>query len=209
MADKERIMLLEGQLAELSDRMAEYERERMLRDVAEEDVIQAKAYEMALKMAREMAEAEREKVRDEVRDEMREEVLEAVRSKESRVDEKLNEIDNRLRNVELREELLRQKEDRLSAAAKKLSSDKEEFDKKKSAIYTSLQSSFDKTLSEYREKMEGMVADMCSQLSEINGGLTATKHKPDRCGRGGRHRSLFCRCNQMNQSFPMNSGRHR
>lgn len=163
MADKERIMLLEGQLAELSDRMAEYERERMLRDVAEEDVIQAKAYELALKMAREMAEAEREKA------------LEAVRSKESRVDEKLNEIDIRLRNVELREELLRQKEDRLSAAAKKLSSDKEEFDKKKSAIYTRLQSSFDKTLSEYREKMEGMVADMRSQLSEINGGLTATK----------------------------------
>lgn len=45
--------------------MAEYERERMLRDVAEEDVIQAKAYEMALKMAREMAEAEREKMRKE------------------------------------------------------------------------------------------------------------------------------------------------
>ncbi|MGN1211569.1 MAG: hypothetical protein ACI4TM_07770, partial [Candidatus Cryptobacteroides sp.] len=161
MAYKERIMLLEGQLAEMSDRMAEYERERMLREVAEEDVIQAKAYELALKMAREMADAEREKA------------LEAVRSKESRVDEKLNEIDNRLHNVELREELLRQKEDRLSAAAKKLSSDKEEFDKKKSAIYTSLQSSFDKTLSEYREKMEGMVADMRSQLSEINGGLTA------------------------------------
>ena len=45
MADKERIMSLEGQNAELCDRIAELEREKMRREVAEEDLLQRKAYE--------------------------------------------------------------------------------------------------------------------------------------------------------------------
>lgn len=40
MADKERILSLEGQVAELSDRLAEYEHAEMLRRVSEEDASQ-------------------------------------------------------------------------------------------------------------------------------------------------------------------------
>ena len=41
MADKERILSLEGQVADLSDRLAEYEQAEMLRRVSEDEVIKA------------------------------------------------------------------------------------------------------------------------------------------------------------------------
>lgn len=49
MEDKERILSLEGQVAELSDRLAEYEHAEMLRRVSEDEVMLRKVDEIAAK----------------------------------------------------------------------------------------------------------------------------------------------------------------
>ena len=62
MEDKERILSLEGQVAELADRVAEYEHAEMLRRVSEDEVMQRKVDEMTAMRLKEALVAERERI---------------------------------------------------------------------------------------------------------------------------------------------------
>lgn len=120
MADKERIMSLEGQNAELCDRIAELEREKMLREIAEEELLQRKAYELAMKMAKDMLEKERAAIREE----------ESARAKdeaESLLKEKLDAVDRRSKALDYDEK-------RICEEAEKLAHDKLAFEQSKVSL---------------------------------------------------------------------------
>lgn len=151
MADKERIMLLEEQLAEMSDRMAEYERERMLRDVAEEYVIQAKAYEIALKMAREMAEAEREKMRKEAEKRVEREVSE-------RLQEKKDELKRQAEAIEYDRKILSEESVQL---ARKI----QEFETAKSALKANIDARIKESEEKRRVEYEYRLAQARKEIS--------------------------------------------
>ena len=123
MADKERIMSLEGQNAELCDRIAELEHEKMIREVAEEELLQRKAYELAMKLAKDMLEKERAAIREE----------ESVRAKdeaESLLKEKLDDVERRSRALDYDEK-------RISEEAEKLAKEKLLFEQGKDNLRAS------------------------------------------------------------------------
>lgn len=134
MADKERIMSLEGQNAELCDRIAELEREKMLREVAEEELIRSKAYELAMKMTKDMLEKERSAIREE----------ESARAK----DEAKSLLKEKLDDVERRSKALDYDAKRISEKAEKLAHDKLAFEQSKE----NLRESFAARMKETDEK---------------------------------------------------------
>lgn len=134
MADKERIMSLEGQNAELCDRIAELEREKMLREVAEEELIRSKAYELAMKMTKDMLEKERSAIREE----------ESARAK----DEAESLLKEKLDDVERRSKALDYDAKRISEEAEKLAHDKLAFEQSKE----NLRESFAARMKETDEK---------------------------------------------------------
>lgn len=123
MADKERIMSLEGQNAELCDRIAELEREKMLREVAEEGLLQSKAYELAMKMAKDMLEKERSAIREE-------ESARADSEAEARLKERNEALDRRSKALDYDEK-------RISEEAEKLAHDKLVFEQSKDRLHES------------------------------------------------------------------------
>ena len=64
---RERILSLEGQAAELSDRVAEYEQAEMLRKVSEADIIQRSAEDITSRSSDEDMESYKARLREELR----------------------------------------------------------------------------------------------------------------------------------------------
>lgn len=126
MSDKERIMSLEGQNAELCDRIAELEREKMLHDLAGEDLIQAKAYELAMQLAKEMVVKERSIIREE-------ESERANREAESRLRDRNDDLNRKM-------QALSYDEQRICEEAEKLAHDKLAFEQSKVTLHESFAS---------------------------------------------------------------------
>ena len=148
MLDKERIMSLEGQNAELCDRIAELEHEQMLREVAEEDLLQSKAYELAMKLAKEMLEKERSAIREE----------ESARAKyeaESLLKEKLDDVERRSKALDYDEK-------RICEEADKLAQEKLLFEQSKDNLRTS----FSARMKETDEKRRAEFALKLAQAKE-------------------------------------------
>lgn len=148
MADKERIMSLEGQNAELCDRIAELEHDRMLREVAEEDLVQAKAYELAMKMAKDILEKERAAIREE-------ESARADHEAEARLKERNEALDRRSKALDYDEK-------RISEEAEKLAHDKLAFEQSKD----SLRESFSARMKETDERRRAEFALKLAQAKD-------------------------------------------
>ena len=134
MEDKERILSLEGQLAELADRVAEYEHAEMLRRVSEDEVMQRKVDEMTAMRLKEALVAERERIREEER-------AKAEADAKKRVEDKEKEI-------ELKSQGLRLKSESVDAALKRLAADRARFDEEKSELIKGVEVKYEKLLEE-------------------------------------------------------------
>ena len=134
MEDKERILSLEGQVAELADRVAEYEHAEMLRRVSEDDVMQRKVEELAAKWLKETLSAERERIREEER-----------MKAEADVKKK---FEDREKEIELKSQGLRLKSDNVDVALKRLAADKARFDEEKSELIKGIEVKYEKLLEE-------------------------------------------------------------
>ena len=146
---RERILSLEGQAAELSDRVAEYEQAEMLRKVSEGDIIQRSAEDMASKSSDEDMESYKARLREELR-------IEAEANAEKKYEAERRKLEDERRELaEEREEIvdvksslkleahgLRLKTDAVNAAVKKLAADKTQFDEQKSELIKGVEAKY-------------------------------------------------------------------
>lgn len=110
-------MSLECWAAELSDRVAVYEQAEMLRKVSEDDIIQRSTEDMTFKRSDEGMELYKERLREELR-------IEAEANAEKKFKAERESIEDRERQVALKEQGLQLKTDAVNAAVKKLAADK-------------------------------------------------------------------------------------
>ena len=134
MEDKERILSLEGQVAELADRVAEYEHAEMLRRVSEDEVMQRKVDEMTAMRLKEALVAERERIREEER-------VKAETDAKKKFEDKEKEI-------EFKSQGLRLKSESVDAALKRLAADRARFDEEKSELIKGVEVKYEKLLEE-------------------------------------------------------------
>ena len=127
-------MVVYGQVAELSDRLAEYEQAEMLRRVSEDEVMLRKVDEIAAKRLAETLAAERERIREEER-------AKAEADAKKRFEDKEKEI-------ELKSQGLRLKSDNVDAALKRLAADKAKFDEERSELVKGIEVKYEKLLEE-------------------------------------------------------------
>ena len=144
MEDKERILSLEGQVAELADRVAEYEHAEMLRRVSEEDVMRRKVEGMTAMRLKEALVAERERIREEER-------VKAETDAKKKFEDKEKEI-------EFKSQGLRLKSESVDAALKRLAADRARFDEEKSELIKGVEVKYEKLLEErdlmFRRKID-------------------------------------------------------
>lgn len=154
MADKERIMSLEGQNAELCDRIAELEHEKMLREVAEEELLQSKAYELAMKLAKDMLEKERATIREE-------ESARADFEAEARLKERHEALDRRSKALDYDEK-------RICEEAEKLAHDKLSFEQSKASLRESfaarMQETDERRRAEFALKLAQAKDETCKEI---------------------------------------------
>lgn len=135
-------MSLEGQAAELSDRVAAYEQAEMLRKVSEGDIIQKSAEEMASRRSDEDMESYKARLREELR-------IEAEANAQRKFGAARRSIEDRERRVELKEQGLQLKTDAVNAAVKRLATDKTRFDEQKSELIKGVEAKYAKILEEH------------------------------------------------------------
>lgn len=123
MSYQKQIMELQGRVGELMDQVSELEHERMLREVQEQEMMEAKVREMALRMAREMTEAAQAEM----------------------MKEKEESLSARERDLEIREAGLRMKEDKVEAAVQKLQADKTSFDETKAELIRGIERKYEES----------------------------------------------------------------
>lgn len=174
---RERILSLEGQAAELSDRVAEYEQAEMLRKVSEDDIIQRSAEDRASKSSDGDMELYKARLREELRIEAEanaEKKYEAERRKledeRRELAEERKEIVDVKCSLKLEAHGLQLKTDAVNAAVKKLAADKAQFDEQKSDIIKGVEAKYEKILEErdlmFQQKVEAVRNSLNAQMVE-------------------------------------------
>ena len=160
---RERILSLEGQAAELSDRVAAYEQAEMLRKVSEDDIIQGSAEDRASKRSDEDMESYKERLREELR-------IEAEANAERKFEAARRSIEDREKRVELKEQGLQLKTDSVNAAVERLAADKARFDEQKSELIKGVEAKYAKILEErdlmFRRRVEEVRNSLNAQMME-------------------------------------------
>ena len=150
LADKEKIMSLEGQVAELSDRVAEYEQAEMLRRVSEDEAAHREAEEMTAMRLEEALSAERERIREEER----------IKA-ESAAKRK---FEDREKEIELKSQDLQLKSDGVDAALKRLAADKARFEVEKSELIKGVEVKYEKLLEEREQMFQRKIDEIRTSL---------------------------------------------
>lgn len=174
---RERILSLEGQAAELSDRVAEYEQAEMLRKVSEDDIIQRSAEDRASKSSDGDMELYKARLREELRIEAEANAEKKYEAERRKLEDERRELaEERKEIVDVKSSLkleahgLQLKTDAVNAAVKKLAADKAQFDEQKSDIIKGVEAKYEKILEErdlmFQQKVEAVRNSLNAQMVE-------------------------------------------
>lgn len=174
---RERILSLEGQSAELSDRVAEYEQAEMLRKVSEDDIIQRSAEDRASKSSDGDMELYKARLREELRIEAEANAEKKYEAERRKLEDERRELaEERKEIVDVKSSLkleahgLQLKTDAVNAAVKKLAADKAQFDEQKSDIIKGVEAKYEKILEErdlmFQQKVEAVRNSLNAQMVE-------------------------------------------
>lgn len=174
---RERILSLEGQAAELSDRVAEYEQAEMLRKVSEDDIIQRSAEDRASKSSDGDMELYKARLREELRIEAEANADKKYEAERRKLEDERRELaEERKEIVDVKSSLkleahgLQLKTDAVNAAVKKLAADKAQFDEQKSDIIKGVEAKYEKILEErdlmFQQKVEAVRNSLNAQMVE-------------------------------------------
>lgn len=177
--ERERILSLEGQAAELSDRVAAYEQAEMLRKVSEDDIIQGSAEDRASKCYDEDIESYKARLREAFRIKAEananaEKKYEAERRKleaeKRELEEEKREVADEKSSLKLEAHGLQLKTDSVNAAVKRLAADKTRFDEQKSELIKGVEAKYAKILEErdlmFRRRVEEVRNSLNAQMVE-------------------------------------------
>lgn len=174
---RERILSLEGQAAELSDRVAEYEQAEMLRKVSEDDIIQRSAEDRASKSSDGDMELYKARLREELRIEAEANAEKKYEAERRKLEDERRELaEERKEIVDVKSSLKLEahgqqlKTDAVNAAVKKLAADKAQFDEQKSDIIKGVEAKYEKILEErdlmFQQKVEAVRNSLNAQMVE-------------------------------------------